>query len=93
MSEDLFDILTKWQIQSERSFEYVFPSKNGPRLDNIKKSWVGLRKRANLQNIRFKDLRSEFGPEAAGLTEFILPKEIPIDAVPTLDQLTGDLGA
>jgi integrase len=44
---------------------YVFPGKYGARLDNIQKSWNGLRKNYGLERVRFKDLRSDFGSRLA----------------------------
>ena len=44
---------------------YVYPGKYGTRLDNIQKSWNGLRKNFGLQRVRIKDLRSDFGSRLA----------------------------
>ena len=43
----------------------MFPGKFGERLDNINKSWNGVRKTYGLNGIRFKDLRSDFGSRLA----------------------------
>ncbi len=65
MNEELFETLTNWKEQSNTTVGFVFPGKFGRCMDNIKKSWDGLRQRTNLKQIKFKDLRSEFGSRLA----------------------------
>ena len=54
-------MLVNWKAQTGRSSSYVFPGSYGKRLDNIRKSWEGLRRKYGLPHIRFKDSRSDFG--------------------------------
>ena len=65
MNDFLVEVLVKWGSQSQNKEGYVFPGKFGERLDNINKSWNGIRKRYGLNGIRFKDLRSDFGSRLA----------------------------
>ena len=48
MNAEVFDVLTKWKKQV--SGDFVFPGKEGKRLDNVKKSWAGLLKLAKRLN-------------------------------------------
>ena len=65
MNELLIGVLDKWASQSQNKEGYVFPGKFGERLDNINKSWNGVRKTCGLNGVRFKDLRSDFGSRLA----------------------------
>lgn len=58
MTDEVFDVLTKWKKQVTGDF--VFPSKEGKRLDNVKKSWAGLLKLAGVEEFRWHDLRHTF---------------------------------
>lgn len=51
--------LKTWREQTEHS-ELVFTNKEGVRFDNVKKSWAGLLKAANIKNFRWHDLRHHF---------------------------------
>lgn len=59
LNEEAADVLHKWKSQS-KSDSFVFPGKNGDRMDNIKKSWTKLVKDANINDFRFHDLRHTF---------------------------------
>lgn len=61
MTDEVFDLLTKWKKQINGDF--VFPSKEGKRLDNVKKSWAGLLKLAGVQEFRWHDLRHTFASQ------------------------------
>jgi len=53
-------VLEEWRAQSTSHSGYVFPSKSGGRLDNVKKSWVGLLQLAKIDEFRWHDLRHSF---------------------------------
>lgn len=65
MNDLVVDVLKRWASQCPDQTGYVFPGKFGERLDNINKSWNGVRKRCVLNGVRFKDLRSDFGSRLA----------------------------
>ena len=50
----------KWRAQTQVNHGLVFPGKDGNPLDNIKKSWAGLVKLAELNDFRWHDLRHHF---------------------------------
>lgn len=59
INKELLEILTNWKNQtSDKGF--VFPGKDGHRLDNVKKSWDGLLTRAKIEGFRWHDLRHTF---------------------------------
>jgi len=53
------EILVNWKQQTS-SIGFVFPSKDGTRLDNVKKSWDGLLTLAKIEGFRWHDLRHTF---------------------------------
>lgn len=57
--KELLEILTNWKEQSLGE-GYVFPGKDGKRLDNVKKSWEGLLRLAKIDEFRWHDLRHTF---------------------------------
>ena len=57
--KELLEILSNWREQSAGE-GYVFPGKDGKRLDNVKKSWEGLLKLAKIDGFRWHDLRHTF---------------------------------
>jgi integrase len=60
LNDEACSTLTVWRNQNTGK-DLVFPSLiTGQRLDNIRKSWAGLRKLADLQDFRFHDLRHSF---------------------------------
>lgn len=60
LNDEACSTLTAWRNQNTGK-DLVFPSLiTGQRLDNIRKSWAGLRKLADLQDFRFHDLRHSF---------------------------------
>lgn len=59
INKELLDILVNWKQQTS-SIGFVFPSKDGTRLDNVKKSWDGLLKLAKIEGFRWHDLRHTF---------------------------------
>lgn len=65
MNGILSDVLRNWRDQSDIGYWFVFPARNGLRLDNIQTSWDALRKQSGLFAVKFKDLRSDFGSRLA----------------------------
>jgi len=59
INKELLDTLIKWKNQINSKL-YVFPGKDGKRLDNVKKSWEGLLKLAKIEEFRWHDLRHTF---------------------------------
>lgn len=59
LNKDAFEAMTGWHAQGSGQ-GYVFPGKDGGRLDNIKTSWTRLMKEAGIQNFRFHDCRHDF---------------------------------
>lgn len=56
---EILTVLTNWRKPEERQ-GYVFPSKSGGRLDNVKKSWIGVLARAEIKEFRWHDMRHTF---------------------------------
>lgn len=59
INKELLEILTNWNQQTSNK-GFVFPGKNGARLDNVKKSWDGLLTLAKIEEFRWHDLRHTF---------------------------------
>lgn len=59
INKDLLEILTNWKQQT-RSQGFVFPGKDGHRLDNVDKSWGGLLTLAKVEGFHWHDLRHTF---------------------------------
>ena len=53
------DVLKAWRNQSGRE-GLLFKSRDGGKLDNMKKSWAGVLKAANITGFRWHDLRHHF---------------------------------
>jgi integrase len=64
MNQEALGVLRLWQEQGEESQQgnddLVFPGKEGAPLDNVKKAWTGLLKRAEITGFRWHDLRHDF---------------------------------
>lgn len=60
MSNAVLDSLTKWRVQAKGD-AFVFASPvTGERMDNIKKSWTEVTKKAKLTDFKFHDCRHHF---------------------------------
>ncbi|HCT7937618.1 TPA: site-specific integrase [Pseudomonas aeruginosa] len=60
MNKETVATIEGWRKQHPRNSGYVFPGKDGKRLDNVKKSWDGLLKLARIEGFRWHDLRHTF---------------------------------
>ncbi|WP_273649541.1 site-specific integrase, partial [Pseudomonas aeruginosa] len=60
MNKETMTSIEGWRKQYPRNSGYVFPGKDGKRLDNVKKSWDGLLKLARIEGFRWHDLRHTF---------------------------------
>lgn len=65
VNEPLLDVLTKWREQVGGDEGYVFPGRQGARMNNFNNSWEKLRRDRGLWQVRFKDFRSDFGSRLA----------------------------
>lgn len=59
LNREAMEVLTEWKKQGKGT-GLVFPGKSGARLDNVKKSWEELLKRAGVTAFRWHDLRHTF---------------------------------
>ena len=59
LNNEALDTLRAWRKQTTGS-GYVFPARDGGRMDNVKKSWDGVLKAAGVDNFRWHDLRHTF---------------------------------
>jgi integrase len=60
LSPIAFDVLNLWRAQQPNTSGYVFPSDDGRRLNNVKKSWQGILKKAKIGSFRWHDMRHDF---------------------------------
>lgn len=60
LNREAIEVLEGWRDQHSHKAGYVFPGKDGGRLDNVKKSWAGLLKLAKIEVFRWHDLRHTF---------------------------------
>ena len=59
LNSEAIHVLKAWRRQSE-SDGLVFPGKDGEMLDNVRKAWAGVLKKAGITNFRWHDLRHHF---------------------------------
>lgn len=59
LNDEALDVLQTWRAQSPGA-GYVFPGKDGNRLDNVRKAWSGLLRDAGIPRFRWHDLRHDF---------------------------------
>lgn len=60
LNNEAFDVLYKWQKQTQRNRGIVFVGKNGERFTNIDKAWKVLLRDAKISEFRLHDLRHHF---------------------------------
>lgn len=66
MNEQVIEILTTWcrQLKNPGQNTLVFPSpQTGKKMDNCKKSWTAVLKRADIQDFRWHDMRHDFASQ------------------------------
>jgi len=59
MNKEALSVLENWKKQSTKS-QYVFPSQEGGRLEDIKSAWLKLLERAQIIGFRWHDMRHDF---------------------------------
>jgi len=66
MNDIVIDVFRKWHEQSSstKPHNLVFPSpKNGKKMDNCRKAWEALLKKAEIDNFRWHDMRHDFASQ------------------------------
>lgn len=59
MNKETVSVLGQWKKQAGES-QYVFPSQEGGRLEDVKSAWLRLLKRAKIEGFRWHDMRHDF---------------------------------
>lgn len=65
LNKEALSILKAWKTKNNNGFSFVFPSKTGGRLDNVKKAWANLLTHAQIESFRWHDLRHTFASKLA----------------------------
>lgn len=73
LNSESLTILKLWKKQSSKG-EYVFPAKDGNRMDNIKSAWTSIRESTKIKDFRFHDLRHTFASK-------LVMKGVPLNTV------------
>lgn len=60
LNAEALAMLMGWQAATCAAEGLVFPGRNGGRLDNVRKAWTGVLKNADIQQLRWHDLRHTF---------------------------------
>ena len=59
MNKETVSVLEQWKNQAGKS-QYVFPSQEGGRLEDVKSAWLKLLERARIEGFRWHDMRHDF---------------------------------
>lgn len=62
LNAEALDVLSKWHSPRDG---YVFPSRDGCKLDNMRKAWWGVLRAAGISDCRWHDLRHHFASRLA----------------------------
>lgn len=65
LNNEALSILKDWKKQSENTAKFIFPAKDGNKLNNVRKSWATVLKQAKITNFRWHDLRHHFASRLA----------------------------
>lgn len=60
LNAEALAVLKSWRKRNKKEFGFVFAGADGSRMDNINRSWDGLRTAAKLDDFNFHDLRHTF---------------------------------
>jgi integrase len=60
LNSEALDVLRCWREQRPDSDVLVFPGRNGERLDNVRKAWLGVLEDAGIKAFRWHDQRHHF---------------------------------
>lgn len=60
LNTEALDVLQSWRRQRPDASGYVFPGRQGGRLNNVKKAWQGLLVAAKIKAFRWHDMRHHF---------------------------------
>lgn len=69
-----FKVLRRWEEQAPQLNGRVFPSDDGGRLKDLKKSWATIMNEANILNFRWHDMRHDFASQ-------LVMKGVPLNTV------------
>lgn len=73
LNSESIEVLKQWQKQSN-SKQYVFPAKDGRKLNNITSSWTTIMTETKIKDFRFHDLRHTFASN-------LVMKGVPLNTV------------
>lgn len=65
LNAEALAVLTGWRAPNQATEGLVFPGRNGDRLDNVRKAWVGVLRDADIGRFRWHDLRHTFASRLA----------------------------
>jgi integrase len=74
LSPIAFNALKMWQNQASNGNGRVFPSDDGGRLNNVKRSWASILKGASIEEFRWHDMRHDFASK-------LVMKGVPLNTV------------
>jgi integrase len=60
LNAEALEVLKDWRARCRQTDGLIFPSRNGERLDNVRKSWMSALKEAGISRFRWHDLRHHF---------------------------------